>query len=200
MISRSEIKGDKRLALVIGKMEKGCELCFPGLKAVIFVTGICGDNCYYCPISKERFGKDLIYINEEKVSSLEPNASALISRGLNEDERRPFTAKGSIEAAMKVLEWAKLNSNIYVHFCPASFKDSVQTKNRFIRLAKNDKRWYEEITSYGTIIWGEVNINDKIIRFNPKNMNLYKGYSVKILESHPTRSRIPIISEETIDI
>ncbi|MFP3144156.1 MAG: radical SAM protein [Caldisphaera sp.] len=331
MLSKNEIKGDKRLALVLGKMEKGCELCFPGLKAVIFITGICGDNCYYCPVSKERFGKDIIYVNEEKVNSLEevvleierqgamgasitggdplavyprtlkvikilkdrfgkefhihlytsgryatpdvllslwkagldeirfhpvkeeykkaieyasrltsmrvgaeipiakglenwainvikdvekyggsfvnldemefvePNAAALISRGLNEDEKRPFTAKGSYEAAIKVLEWAKQNSNIYIHFCPASFKDSVQTKNRFIRLAKNDKRWYEEITSYGTIIWGEVNINNETIKFNPKNVNLYKGYSIKIFESHPTRSRRPIINEETIN-
>ncbi|AFZ69999.1 hypothetical protein Calag_0217 [Caldisphaera lagunensis DSM 15908] len=332
MLKKNNIMGSDKIGLTIGRMEKGCELCFPGLKSVIFITGICGDSCYYCPVGKDRFGHDVIYVNEERITNLrdmiieierqgaigasitggdplvvfprtikiikmlkkhfgnefhihlytsgryatpdalvslykagldeirfhpvkdeykiaisyaskltkmrvgaeipiakglenwaidiiktvekyggsfvnldemefvEPNARALISMGLNEDKNRPFTAKGSLEAALKVLEWARENSNIYVHFCPASFKDAIQTKNRFTRLSRNDKKWYEEITKDGTIKWAEVNINGNIIKINPNDIYNYKGYEIKILESHPTRDRKPIINEEIIKI
>ncbi|MGC8567125.1 MAG: radical SAM protein [Caldisphaera sp.] len=330
MMDQRKLLGNRRLALIIGKMERGCELCFPGLKAVIFITGICGDSCYYCPIGKDRFGKDLVFVNEERINNtkellleierqgalgasitggdplanfprtikfikilksafgkefhihlytsgryatpdvlvslwkagldeirfhlvkdyfknaikhassltemkvgaeipiakglenwainvindveanggsfvnldemefVEPNAIALISRGLSEDENRPFVVKGSYEAALKVLEWAKDNSKINVHFCPASFKDSIQTKNRFINLARNDKRWYEEITKDGTVKWAEI-LDNKNIKINPSYANYFKGYKIKIYEAHPTRDRKPIISEEEIN-
>ena len=51
-------------------MPRGCELCYPGLKAVIFVTGLCDDWCYYCPVSRERLGKDVFRVNERNVSSI----------------------------------------------------------------------------------------------------------------------------------
>ncbi|MCD6114207.1 MAG: radical SAM protein [Thermoprotei archaeon] len=47
----------------------GCKLCYQGAKAVIFITGICYEKCYYCPISSERKDKDVIYINEVRASS-----------------------------------------------------------------------------------------------------------------------------------
>ncbi|HRZ19884.1 MAG TPA: radical SAM protein, partial [Methanofastidiosum sp.] len=34
-----------------GKLSKGCKLCIKGRKSVLFVTGLCGVNCYYCPLS-----------------------------------------------------------------------------------------------------------------------------------------------------
>ncbi|MCE4617809.1 MAG: radical SAM protein, partial [Desulfurococcales archaeon] len=51
-------------------MPRGCELCYPGSKAVIFVTGLCDDSCYYCPVSRERLGKDVFQVNERRVSSV----------------------------------------------------------------------------------------------------------------------------------
>ncbi|MFX1394445.1 MAG: radical SAM protein [Promethearchaeota archaeon] len=53
---------------------KGCKYCLEGAKAVLFLNGICQkpDHCsWYCPISKERRGKDITYINEIKIISKE---------------------------------------------------------------------------------------------------------------------------------
>ncbi len=47
-----------------GKLSRGCELCLKGLKSVLFITGLCNVNCFYCPISRERKHKDVIYIND----------------------------------------------------------------------------------------------------------------------------------------
>jgi hypothetical protein len=56
-----------------------------GLKSVLFITGVCADRCYYCPLSPWRKGKDDIYINEvliEKLSDAELEIIASGSKGV----------------------------------------------------------------------------------------------------------------------
>lgn len=47
-----------------GKFAKGCTLCVTGEKSVLFVTGLCSQNCYYCSLSDNKKNKDSIIINE----------------------------------------------------------------------------------------------------------------------------------------
>ncbi len=42
-----------------------------GLKSVLFVTGLCSERCFYCPISPSRRGKDVVFINDVKVDDIE---------------------------------------------------------------------------------------------------------------------------------
>ncbi len=292
----------------------GCKLCFPGAKAVIFVTGICDDGCYYCPVSRSKLGRNVFFVNEENVVHIEdavlevartgaegasitggdplaaadtveylitrlkeafgsrfhihlytsgryatpetlamldaagldeirfhparrefverarlaraltgmsvgfeipigpgleewakeiirkadeygldfvnlnelefvePNAQSLLARGLRESRRRPFTVEGALEAAVRVLEWAAANASVPVHFCPAPFKDAIQTRNRLRRTAEVDTRWNEHPTPAGTVRWLEE-----------------RGREVWLVEAHPTRSRKPVVGAEPVD-
>ncbi|MEM2479104.1 MAG: radical SAM protein [Candidatus Pacearchaeota archaeon] len=64
------IHSNKFGSLWTGEIARGCELCWKGAKAVIFITGKCNFRCWYCPISDERRGKDVVYANERPISKI----------------------------------------------------------------------------------------------------------------------------------
>jgi len=65
------ILGDEVKGFTTGPLPMGCSLCFAGLKAVIFITGVCDEDCYYCPIDMSRWGRPVIYVNEERAADLD---------------------------------------------------------------------------------------------------------------------------------
>jgi len=53
-----------------GEIPKGCKYCIKGEKLVLFVTGLCSRNCFYCPISEVKKNKDIAWANERKINYL----------------------------------------------------------------------------------------------------------------------------------
>ncbi|MBU0466146.1 MAG: radical SAM protein [Nanoarchaeota archaeon] len=53
-----------------GELTEGCKRCAKGEKLVLFVTGICPRVCVYCPLSNEKFNKDVTFANESQVKDI----------------------------------------------------------------------------------------------------------------------------------
>lgn len=51
-------------SMFTGDLPKGCIHCGKGAKMVLLVTGICGETCWYCPLSQEKKGKNVVYADE----------------------------------------------------------------------------------------------------------------------------------------
>ncbi len=49
----------------------GCLICRQGAGLVLFVTGRCERSCFYCPISEERRGQDVVFADEQPVQKME---------------------------------------------------------------------------------------------------------------------------------
>jgi pyruvate formate-lyase activating enzyme-like uncharacterized protein len=45
-------------------LSPACKMCKKGSKMVLLITGLCSANCYYCPLSTKKLGKDRIFANE----------------------------------------------------------------------------------------------------------------------------------------
>ncbi len=56
-------------SLVLGELPNGCALCTEGSKMVLFATGHCSASCFYCPLSAEKIGRDVVFADETPVLS-----------------------------------------------------------------------------------------------------------------------------------
>ena len=55
---------------VYNYLSPGCRICRQGAALVLFVTGRCERSCFYCPLSRERKGNDLVFADETRVEDI----------------------------------------------------------------------------------------------------------------------------------
>nr|WP_048084714.1 radical SAM protein [Archaeoglobus profundus] len=107
-------------------LSEGCKLCRRGAKMVLFVTGICNNSCFYCPISEERRGKDVVFANEREVKRIEDaieEANAMSAEGI------AITGGEPLLKLDRVVEFLKTFKDLHSHLYTAiPAKESVLSK------------------------------------------------------------------------
>ncbi|MFW9864207.1 MAG: radical SAM protein [Candidatus Thorarchaeota archaeon] len=61
------VRKTKGESLLVGQMPAGCKMCALGTKMVLFVTGLCDSACFYCPLSQDKAGNDVVFADEMPV-------------------------------------------------------------------------------------------------------------------------------------
>ncbi|MBN2112018.1 radical SAM protein [Candidatus Woesearchaeota archaeon] len=100
-----------------GSLAKGCRLCVKGRKLVLFVTGICSKNCWYCPLSEQKKNRDVVFANEWKISSdkdITKEAELCNAKGAGITGGDPFLRLGRTVHYIKMLK-KKFGKNFHIH-------------------------------------------------------------------------------------
>ena len=74
---------------------------------VLFVTGLCHRNCWYCPLSPERSGQDLVYANDRPVTEPEEcieEARMMGALGTSITGGEPFLVPDRVAAYCRILK------------------------------------------------------------------------------------------------
>ncbi len=105
----------------VGSLSKGCRACIKGAKLVLFITGHCTKGCYYCPISEERYGKDVIYANEVQVEKAE---DAISEAKMIDAEGMGLTGGEPLQKLERTCNYirlfkSKFGSNFHIHLYTA---------------------------------------------------------------------------------
>lgn len=88
-----------------------------GVKLVYFVTGLCSRSCFYCPLSKDRKGKDVIYADEVPVNNMDDvvcEAKTIEARGVGVTGGDPLLKIYRVIETLKALKKA-LSKDLHVH-------------------------------------------------------------------------------------
>ena len=117
----------KGMSFTTNAISPACELCLSGKKSVLFITGKCGKDCYYCPISQKRKNKDCMWINEklvEKNSDIIEEIEKCQSRGVGITGGEPLLdiKKTAIHIKLLKKHFGK-RFNIHLYTCRDDLKE-----------------------------------------------------------------------------
>ncbi len=114
-------------------LSEGCRLCRRGAKLVLFVTGLCPNSCFYCPISEERKGRDVTFANEREVKS---EGDVIAEVELMSAEGASITGGEPLFTLEKTLRFAELLKGLGLHihlYTSLPAKDrTIERLSRFV--------------------------------------------------------------------
>lgn len=114
------------------ELAKGCKQCVLGRKLVVFVTGICPRNCFYCPLSEQKKNHDVIFANERQLKdeddtiALIEEAKACKSKGAGITGGDPLTRIERTCSYIKLLK-KEFGKNFHIHLY--AILETLNSKN-----------------------------------------------------------------------
>ncbi|MBI4144823.1 radical SAM protein [Candidatus Woesearchaeota archaeon] len=91
-----------------GQLAEGCKRCVQGRKLVLFITGLCGQRCFYCPVGEKKFGHDTVYANEWKLGHADDPKELLEEARLTEATGAGITGGDPLVKVERCCEYIRL--------------------------------------------------------------------------------------------
>jgi hypothetical protein len=116
-------------SLYIPPLSPACKMCAEGSKMVVLVTGLCSTECFYCPLSWEKSGKDKIYADEwelqdeNDVEKLIEEAKLIDATGAGITGGDPLIVWERVKRYISLLK-DTFGSGFHIHLYTSAFKNS----------------------------------------------------------------------------
>ncbi|MEK6859247.1 MAG: radical SAM protein [Nanoarchaeota archaeon] len=103
----------------INQLPEGCKYCVKGKKLVLFISGKCSRNCWYCSLSNKRKNKDIIWTNERQTNNIrqliqEAKESNATSAGITGGDLLLFLSRTIKYARALKKKFKKFHIHIYL--------------------------------------------------------------------------------------
>ncbi|MDP3766119.1 MAG: radical SAM protein [Nanoarchaeota archaeon] len=144
-----------------GKLPKGCAYCVKGEKLVMFVTGICPRKCCFCPVSDEKYQKDVIFANEQTVDSFDDvimEAKAMNAKGAGVTGGDPLARLDRTVSYIKKLK-EKFGKNFHIHLYTSLNLVSEKTLKKLYLAGLDEIRFHLDLDSKK--LWKKLEITKK---------------------------------------
>ncbi len=103
----------------VGVLPLGCIQCREGAKLVLFITGLCDKECFYCPVSRDKMYRDVMFANERPIhagdwASIIDECELIDAKGAGITGGDPMVVPDRVVEALKVLK-ARFGPNFHTH-------------------------------------------------------------------------------------
>lgn len=131
----------------INGFPEGCRMCVKGEKLVLFVTGICPRKCYFCPLSDEKYGKDVIYANEKNtdaVQDITTEAKNMHAKGAGITGGDPLAKLSRTVESIKALK-QEFGKKFHIHLYTSLNLVSEQTLKQLYEAGLDEIRFHPDL-------------------------------------------------------
>jgi len=109
-------------------LSPACRMCANGSKMVVLITGLCPANCFYCPLSQEKTGKDRIFADEWELDNEKDAEKLLKEAELIEAEGAGITGGDPLVVWQRTKEYIELlkkkfGSDFHIHLYTSGLKN-----------------------------------------------------------------------------
>jgi len=132
----------------ISRLSIACKMCAKGAKMVVLITGKCPAQCFYCPLSKHKQQKDVIYADEWKltdendVETLLSEAKAIQATGAGITGGDPLIVPNRTIRYIKLLK-ETFGPDFHIHLYTSGIKNT-ESINEMISSGLDEIRFHPE--------------------------------------------------------
>ncbi len=164
----------------------GCKYCLKGVKAVLFLNGICQkpNHCsWYCPISDKRRGKDITYADEIQIDSKEElveEINKISAKGMSITGGEPLLEL-NLEKTLQYIRYVKLKKGkrFHVHLYTNGINFDESIANELAKAGLDEIRFHPPKEKWDNIR-------------NALNKGIYVGAEVPVI---PDKDYIKTLEE-----
>jgi pyruvate formate-lyase activating enzyme-like uncharacterized protein len=132
-------------------LSPGCKICRQGASLVLFVTGICERDCFYCPLSEMRRDRDVVFANERVAKSdldIIEEAKAIGALGTGITGGEPLLKRDLVLRSIRTLK-REFGEEHHIHLYtgakpgPSTLRDLAEAGLDEIRFHPPTSEWSE---------------------------------------------------------